>query len=671
MFLSKRALVLLFLAFWINAAQAETLTYPDLVTRLWSLDRLASLPPPGEKTALASSYDRSSRYDAARDKYFNWDANNDGTGIVRKEGDNDVMADLTGPGCIWRTWAATVGPGHVKIYLDGATEPAVDLPFSGYFDGKNEPFTRPNLVYQTTAKGYDNFTPIPFQKSCKIVAEKGWGKYYHFNYTRFPADTVVPTFHLPLGADDLKALDQADQIFSQAGQNPFPNRPGQHTETLNVTVPKGGSAVVAELTGPEAITELKLQSDWPKVGEAQRMLLAQLTVSITWDDDAQPAVWAPLGDFFAASAGLTPFHTLPMGLNDDGTFYSYWFMPLGKSAKIEMTNDSDHDVTLTWQISTAPLEKPATEYLRFHAKWHRDAFLPQRADRWPDWTLLTTQGEGRYVGTQLHVWNPRTSDWWGEGDEKFFIDGEKFPSTFGTGSEDYFGYAWSSGSRFIRALHSLAVNKVEGHVSVNRWHLPDSLPFQTSFDGYIEKYFPNDHPCLYAAVVYWYLKEGGIDPYVPCPVEERAGWWIYQDKGAMEGETLEVDPALSAVCRPEKMPRNMSTWSGDAQLLWQAKAVGEKIALGFTVENAGRYQVQVRLTKGKNYGMVALGINGQTLGAPVDLFDRAEVVVGPTDLGVVTLGAGKQVLNVTVVGKNAQSSGYHFGLDWIKLTPVP
>jgi hypothetical protein len=581
------------------------------------------------------------------------------------------MADLTGPGCIWRIWSATVGAGHVKIYLDGADTPAVDLPFSGYFDGKNEPFTRPNLVYLTTAKGYDNYTPIPFQKSCKIVAEKAWGKYYHFNYTQFPAGTVLPTFHLPLGADDLKALDRADHIFSQAGQNPFPDRPGQKTANLNVTVPKGGTSLVSELSGPLAITELKVKSDWPTDVEAQRMLLAQLTVSITWDDAAAPAVWAPLGDFFATSAGLFPFQTLPMGLQDDGTFYSYWFMPFGKKARIEVTNDSDHDVALTWQVTTAPLAQPAGQYLRFHAKWHRDAFLLQRPDRQIDWTLLTTQGEGRYVGTQLHVWNPRTSDWWGEGDEKFFIDGEKFPSTFGTGSEDYFGYAWSSGGKFIRALHSLAANKVQGHVSVNRWHIPDSLPFQTSFDGFLEKYFANDHPCLFAAVVYWYLQDGGTDPYGTVPVGERAGWWIYHEKDAIEGESLQVDPTLSSLAGPQQMPRNMSTWSGDAQLLWQPKAPGEKIDLGFPVETAGRYKVQVRLTKGKNYGTFALGLNGQSLGAPLDLYDPGIIIGGPTDLGVVNLGAGKQLLNVQVVGKDDHSAGYNFGLDWIKLTPMP
>ena len=91
----------------------------------------------------------------------------------------------------------------------------------------------------------------------------------------------------------------------------------------------------------------------------------------------------------------------------------------------------------------------------------------------------------------LHVWNPR-GGWWGEGDEKFFVDGEKFPSTFGTGSEDYFGYAWCDPHLFQRPYHAQTMTQMnKGHQSVLRWHITDNVPFETSFEGCIEKY---DHP---------------------------------------------------------------------------------------------------------------------------------------------------------------------------------
>ncbi len=95
------------------------MTYIDLIHRLTDLEHLATLPPPGEKTAQFSSYDRASRYDESTGKYIHWDANGDNNGIIRKEGDKEVLAEMEGPGCIWRIWSAAPKQGHVRIYLDG------------------------------------------------------------------------------------------------------------------------------------------------------------------------------------------------------------------------------------------------------------------------------------------------------------------------------------------------------------------------------------------------------------------------------------------------------------------------------------------------------------------------------------------------------------------------
>ena len=143
----RKTIHLLIAAAWMAlggcVSAAEAYTYPELVQRLTDLERLAVAPPVGERTAMASSYDRASRYDAEHDKYINWDANDDGTGVVRMEGDEAVFADIQGPGCLCRIWAAKAQEGHVKIYLDGDPTPTVDLPFSAYFDGSTKAFDRP------------------------------------------------------------------------------------------------------------------------------------------------------------------------------------------------------------------------------------------------------------------------------------------------------------------------------------------------------------------------------------------------------------------------------------------------------------------------------------------------------------------------------------------------
>lgn len=673
--------ILLFLtlggAFLSATGQAETYSYPQLVKTMTDMQELAKLPPPGEKTSLASSYDRHSQYDVATDKYIDWGANADGDGIIRKEGDDSVFMDVQGPGCIWRTWSATAGAGHVKIYLDGSTTPAVDLPFKNYFDGKTAPFNRPNLVYipSAAAHGFDNYTPIPFQKSCKIVAEQGWGSYYQFTYTQFPVGTVVPTFSMNLSATDSAALDQADKILGQCGQNPGGEASQAKTESKSITAEVGKMATVADLSGTGAITALKVKLDLPKDPEAQRVLLRQLTISIIWDGEAAPAVWSPLGDFFAYVGGADTFQSLPVGLLDDGTFYSYWYMPYGRKAHIEVGNDGPAPVAMTWQVSHAPLPQPISTFARFHAKWHRDAFLPARPDRQPDWTLLITQGQGRYVGTHLHGWNPR-GGWWGEGDDKFFVDGEKFPSIFGTGSEDYFGYAWSSSGHFSRPYHNQILNEGNaGHFDDNRWHISDSVPFDTSFEADIEKYYPNDRPTLYAAVVFWYLKAGGNDPYTALPATDRVGYWIrpevYHEPDAIEGESLHPVTKPAQRLYRQEMFKYGKEWSNDQELFWDAGQVGETLELPLPAQKAGKYRFIAHYTKSPDNGIFQVSLNGFDVGQPVDLYDPVLKTTDPIDLGVVTLPDGKPVFKVTVTGKNPASTNTRFGLDYLKLILAP
>ncbi len=657
--------------------KADSYTYPQLVKRMTDLQELAKLPPPGEKTSLASSYDRKSKYDAATDTYIAWGANGDGGGFVRKEGDDSVLMDVKGPGCIYRTWSATASGGHVKIFLDGSATPTVDLPFKSYFDGATAPFNRPNLVYipSPAAHGFDNYTPMPFQKSCKIVGEKGWGNYYQFTYTQFPPGTVVPTFSMKLSAEDSAALDRANTILGQCGQNPAEGASKATTESRSITAEAGKTATVADLSGAGAITALKVKLDLPKDPEAQRVLLRQLTISITWDGDAAPAVWSPLGDFFAYVGGADTFQSLPVGLMADGTFYSYWYMPYGRKAHIEVGNDGPAPVAMNWEVSHAPLDLPIEKLARFHAKWHRDAFLSDRHDRLPDWTLLVTKGQGRYVGTHLHGWNPR-GGWWGEGDDKFFVDGEKFPSTFGTGSEDYFGYAWSSAGHFSRPYHNQILNEGnQGHFDDNRWHIADSVPFDTSFEADIEKYFKNERPTLFAAEVFWYLNAGGTDPYTAVPVTDRVGYWIrpevYHEPDAIEGESLLPVTKPAQPLGQQEMFTFGKEWSNDHQLLWVADQTGETLELPLPVQKAGKYRLIAHYTMAPDYGIFQASLNGIKVGQPVDLYDAKIKTTDPVDLGVVNLSDGQPVFKVTVTGKNAASTNTHFGLDYLKLTPTP
>ena len=561
------------------AARAETtLSYADLVRRMTDLERLAVLPLPGETAAQCSSYDRHSKYDAKTGKYIDWGANADGDGCIRREGKQIVMAEMKGPGCIWRIWSAYALKGHVKIYLDGQTTPTIDLPFIQYFSGNVAPFNYPMLSYNLEtmgSRGQNLYMPIPYQKSCKVVADEGWGAYYHFGYGSFPKGTVVPTFSAKVAAENAAELQKVNDFFrDHLGEDPAGVRNEQGQSSFGGPLAPGETERVAEIDGPQAITAISVKPMKFANREDQMAALRKIALRITFDGQSQPAVWVPLGDFFGTAPGENLYKTLMTGMTADG-YYANWYMPFGKKAVVELINEDKSPRHVELATVHAGLSRPMEQLGYFHAKWHRDSF-PLPKDRWPDWVMLRTQGRGRYCGVMLHVWNPR-GGWWGEGDEKFFVDGEKFPSTFGTGSEDYFGYGWCCPTLFQRPYHAQTMTQNnQGHQSVLRWHVADNDPFQKSFDGCIEKY---DHPgpgVRYACTAFWYLSPDGVDPYSLPPADQRDG---YYEPGDIVRNVKVLPGHPGTVVGQDVGSFPGYKWRDNVQLWWTGAKPGAKLAL--------------------------------------------------------------------------------------------
>ena len=531
----------------------QTLTYSDILNRLVDLERLAEPPVPGEHGGCYSSYDRRSRYVPETNSYEDWDANDDGSGFIRREDDWIVVFEHHGPGVIWRVWSALPGMGHIQVFIDDLDTPIIDMPFRDFFERFNTelpPMNFPNLT-PILSRGRNRYIPIPYNRSCKIRFAPNWGAYYHFTYTEFPPTTQLPLFTGIFTQEDCLALAATDRALAQRGWA-APTSGEDLTEHVTLTVPPGATIPIKTLIGNRAITALRVNMELP-APPADAHILRELALSITWDEDQLPSVWSPLGDFFGAAPGVQYYRSLPLGMSDGG-FYSYWFMPFARRAVLEISNDGDMARTLSFSIRHRPLTRPADQLLRFHAKWHRDAFLEhaQSQGRGIDWPLLLVEGQGRYCGIHLHVWNrwkpptPAADDWWygrwdkksidwwwGEGDEKFFVDSEKFPSTFGTGSEDYIGYAWAAEPPFPTFESAYACQPYvaldgNGHSSVNRFHICDDVAFQQSFEAAIERYKGNTwgdaNVCIYAVVAYWYQRVGGHDPYRAVSVTERVDY---------------------------------------------------------------------------------------------------------------------------------------------------
>lgn len=648
-----------------QATAAANFTYADLVRRMTDLTHLATLPEDGETSAQWSSYDRASQYDATNGKYIRWDANGDGEGVIRKAGEESVMAEMEGPGCIWRIWSAYAVQGHVKIYLDGQEKPVVDLAFQDYFDGKHEPFAYPMLSYHLKdqkSQGQNLYFPIPYQKSCKIVAEKGWGSYFHFDYETFPKGTTIPTFSPALAAENATALKQVNDFYrDHLGADPAGRRLGQ--ETVKSTIPlKAGEVVrIAELKGARAITSLKINMVFTnRVDEIAG--LRKTLLRITWDGQDKPSVLCPVGDFFGTAPGVNLYKTLLTGMTTNG-YYANWYMPFAKYAVVELVSEDTVPREVSFEVTHAPLARPFAGLGYFHAKWHRDVF-PLSEDRFPDWVMLRTAGRGRFCGVMLHVWNPQ-GGWWGEGDEKFFVDGEKFPSTFGTGSEDYFGYAWCDPHLFQMPFHAQTLTQNNhGHQSVLRWEILENIPFQKSFEACIEKYYKNEEKgTLYACTAVWYLAPGGVDPFDEAPVADRVDYWV---NVPIKAAGFVVENEVQGGVETQNMTTfGTGRWKNNQQLWWTGAQPGAKLDLALPVEKTGKQQLRVSMTKAPDYAIVQFYFDGEKVGEPIDLYGANVYPTGLKTLGDVTIDkAGNHKLTIEITGANPSAvKSYMFGLD--------
>ena len=520
------------------------MTYRDLLKRLTDLKALSIPASPEEKSGCMSSYDRASTYDADTDTYSCWSANDDGTGCIRRLDDGSIVAfECEGPGVIWRTWSALPKQGHIRVFFDGEEMPQIDMPFIDWFEKQPNEVPPLNLseLSLRLSRGRNSFIPIPFQKSCRIELAPDWGAYYHFTYTRFPEDTILPAYRERFSTDGMIALAQTDRILYDRGERAYPS-----VTSCDVCINPGESTIVYEVFGSGAIDEICFYDhEYPSDQSARALIL-----KIFWDGSEKAAVEAPVGDFFGGGPGYGHYRCLPMSM-ERGRYTCRFHMPFAKGCRVEMVNMGNKPQRVHMSFSADEECTCTQDTMRFHAKWHRgfDATLDRArfapdGDRWPDWPLLLTQGVyGRFVGIHMHVhntwkepvhpaeswwygkWDKKNIDWWwGEGDEKFFVDGEHFPSTFGTGSEDYIGYAWAAEPPFARFDSPYAMMNImpidgNGDTSVSRFHVADSVPFQHSFEAFIEKYKPDcwgdANSCLYAVTPYWYQQAGTDDIYPP------------------------------------------------------------------------------------------------------------------------------------------------------------
>lgn len=648
------------------AFAAPPVTFESLLNEMVDLETLSRFPDPAFTCKQFSSYDqRSTDPSVATDD--NWFANADRGQHLRVEERNGaqewVMMDAQGPGAVVRIWSANpVDAGILRIYIDGADQPVIELPATIVLGGGSLPFLSP--ISGERSKGWNCYLPIPYAQSCKITASKP-DFYYQINYRTYVPDATVESFgHDAIATNADKVHEVAAALASPALAAPAPAKASAtaYSETI-----AAGKSMTARLTGGGAVYRLTATVKAPDLAKALRGCLLEIAF-----DGGAPTVQVPLGDFFGTAPGPNPYVSLPSGVLADGSMYAHWVMPFSESAVIQVANHTDQDVAISGEIVTGPYQW-TDNAMHFHAKWRSEHPIPTKPRQ--DWTYLQVEGKGVFVGDMLHVVNP-VIDWWGEGDEKIYVDGETFPSHFGTGTEDYYGYAWCWPAVFTHAYHNQPRCDGPGnygHTCVSRFHILDRIPFQQSFKFDMEVWHWAECEVGMSATSYWYAFPGATDHFAPIdPVQLVVTAPAPLPKPAaasdiIEGENLLV---LAQTGGNVQVQRGGFGWSGGGQLWWSDAKPGDRIRVSVKVPETGWYEVGGVFTRAPDYGIVKFVIGDYEISETVDFYGES---VQPTEFingGLMHLDKGVQTFDVIMVDKNEKSTGYMFGIDYIAMRPA-
>jgi hypothetical protein len=640
------------------AAEAPVISTASLLDEAVNLAGMAEFPSPAYTCKQFSSYDR-----AAKSPTENWFANNDCGNYLRVEDQagrkEHVMMDADGPGAIVRIWSANPA-GTLRIYLDGADQPALEAPMTDLLGGKYAGLPRP--ISGEYSKGWNLYLPIPYARHCKVTSDKG-GFYYHVNYRTYEAGAKVESFQASQITSLAARLEKVcARLAAPRGDS---SDLGGETQPFELLVP-AGETVRQEFTGPKAWTRSVVKVSAKNTEAALRGLILRISF------DGEKCVEAPLGDFFGSAPGLSAYSGLPLGVTKEGEMYCHWFMPFKESAVIELSNTGKDEVSLAGEVAMKDYEW-TDRSMHFHAKWRVAFDVPTRPMQ--DWNYLTASGKGVFAGVAFAIDNP-VKDWWGEGDEKIYVDGEAFPSHFGTGTEDYYGYAWCWPVPFTHAYHNQPRCDGPGNygrTSVNRFHILDRIPFTKDFKFDMELWHWNEKCKVNMAVIpYWYARPGATDGFKPIAdadaiVRPMPVWVVPRVPGAIEGEGLKI-LRVQGVAEPQ----DWEGVSGGRHLWWHAgMKPGDVLAVSFPAPKAGKYRVLGRFLRAKDYGIHQLAINGQKAGQPIDFYNPDVQPGKELDLGVYELKQGDNEFTATVVGANEKAvAAYMLGLDYLLLKPV-
>jgi len=638
----KKYIILFVLVLTMSTLYAGAITTGSLFEEMIDMKGLTYYPYLFYKNVQYSSYDHTSQIPGGP----NWFANADGFGgelvpnfekVLKNPNEEGIgeylITDVDGPGAIVRLWTAWIN-GDIKMYIDGNEKPVYDGSAQKFFTNTFDQYPEikkinhdnfEKAIYQQDA----SYAPIPFEKHLRIV----WiGKideihFYQMQVRLYDETAEVKSFSPRDISKYSKTINHVTDVLVNPDKHFKIDNGQSFTETLAPSERKN----VFRVEGSKAVTVLTLRLEADNVDHALR----QTVMQIICDEYPWGQVQCPVGDFFGAAPGINPYESLPFSVKPDGTMICRFVMPFGKSLKIQMENFGNQNVTITGSAQI-------TDYIwyersmYFRAKWRVSHDLTGSGIDIIDLPFLNARGKGIYVGTTSLLMNPcgpptPYGGWWGEGDEKVFVDNDPFPSIFGTGSEDYYNYSWSIPDIFYHPYCGQPRNDGPGNrgfVTNYRWQILDPIPFKNSISFYMELCTHERVPGLsYARVGYHYGVAGMMDDSEPLTSEDvripqlPENWQPTAQKGSANSVFFQAEDIIQNAKNTHMAEGNL--YSGSKVLIWTPKAVGEQIS--FTIPNPeeGKRRFYITAALTPQSGAVEVLYNGKpaVLDGDTDSFD--------------------------------------------------
>ena len=631
---------------WVSASQAQPLGLEEL----WRLDRL-----PAFKTSTSigsiSSYDRTGGNDDGFSGKFS---------SVRQDPEGVVLADLKGPGIIYRLWTPTPTDDVMEFLFDGETKPRVEVKFRELFLGSHPLFPRPLVGFGVG--GYFSYVPIPFARSCVVRVRAKRVQFYQINYALFAPETPLTSFGPEPAATELAERQKVIEVWNQSGGDlsRFTAPPGAKVEVAQrsfTLVPKSSETLFRSDAGGR-IVGLRVMPTSALIGKGRDLILR-----ISFDGE-EPAVLCPLGDFFGYGWGRPATQSLLVGTSGE-TNYCYFPMPYNRSARVEILSERSTAVELRTEVLHALKPRQESEG-KFYALWRRE----NPTTLGEPFRFIETKGRGHLVGVVLQSQGFESGKTlFFEGDDQTTIDGHL--AIHGTGSEDFFNGGWYDvPDRWEKQLSfplsgCLGYAKHLGRTGAYRLFVGDAYAYHQSLRQTIEHSGEKNNILTdYCGVTYLYSEQRPTEPIELPPLAART-----------------VND-LQEIIFPAWWQLPISAWSfGNASLTRKKVKVGtdEVQSLSLRGEGqdwfgphflspscdlpaGGRYAIYIEAVKGPDQARVQLFQNENPVSAPVDLYAERAAKSERLLLGRLELAEGKNNLMFKLVDKNEKSSGWGFDL---------